>query len=100
MTIRAERNTFVLCLFHRLLVRPICRKFVDLLDVFPQDVVKVDDRWVGRAAMDAFFRAFVGDPHLPVTLFVSSGRRHMLFSVALIPRVCVSTLVFGVFVRH
>jgi hypothetical protein len=73
---------------------------MDLLDVLPQDVVKVNDRWVGRAAMDAFFGAFVGYPHLAVTLFVSSGCLHVLLAVALIPTICVSALIFGVFIRH
>jgi hypothetical protein len=73
---------------------------MDLLDVLPQNVVKINDRWVGRAAMDAFFRAFIGNPHLPITLFISSACLHVLLAVALIPTICVSTLVLGVFIRH
>jgi hypothetical protein len=100
VTIRAQSNAFVFGLFHRLLVGSIRRKFVNLLHVLPQYVVKVDDRWVGRAAMDTFFCAFVGDPHLPVSLFVPSGGLHMLFFVALIPRVRILALIFGVLIRQ
>jgi fatty acid desaturase len=83
-----------------LFVGSIRRKFMDLLDVFPQNVVKINDRRVGRAAMYAFFRAFVVYPHLAVTLFVASGRLHVFLAVALIPAICVSALIFGVFIRH
>jgi hypothetical protein len=100
VTVRAERDALVFGLFHRLFVGSIRRKFMDLLCVFPQDVVEVNDRRVRRTAMYTSLRAFVGDPHLAITLFVPSGRPHMLFSVALIPTICISTLVLGVLVRH
>ena len=51
VTIRAERNALFLGLFHRLLVGSIRRKFMHLLDVLPQDVVKVNNRGVRNAAM-------------------------------------------------
>lgn len=98
VTIRAQSDALFFGLFNRLLIGSVCRKFVDLLHVLPQDVMEIDDRWVRDAAMGARLFAFVFQPHFSVSNLVPSGGLHMLFFVALIPRVCASPLICWVFV--
>lgn len=100
VTIRAKGDALFFGLFDRLFVRRVCRELVDLLHIGPQDVVKVYDCRVRRTAMNARLFALKLDPELAVFSLIPSGRRHMLFAVPLIPRVCTATLIFGVFVGH
>ena len=100
VTIRAESDALFFGLFYGLFVSRVCRELVDLLHIGPQNVMEVNDRRVRCPAMDARLSTLKLDPELAVFGLITSGRRHMLFAVPLIPRVCASALIFGVLIRH